>query len=361
VNDTSDRLTGLLAQLQAAQDDAEREWIVLQLTLERLSPHLRDALWSAAVPHWFDAPFLAALLELPIESAADHYAALQTLSIVEPYPERGHALHESARALLLARLWDDDRDRCRALSRRAAAHCAAQDQADTLWRTETLYHRLLAGEAGAVDAYVSQSLDWYNTFAYDKLALLAQTLLEPAQAGRLPQKAAAMTYESLGHVHYRLSQYQEARERYEQALPIYREIGSRLGQANAISSLGDVHYGLSQYQEARERYEQALPIYREIGDRLGQANCHFGLADLERAAGDYATAETLYSQALATYQATAMPFNVALAWQRLGHTAKATGNPAQARTCYQKALELFTRIGSPTAAQVQADLDTLET
>jgi tetratricopeptide (TPR) repeat protein len=102
---------------------------------------------------------------------------------------------------------------------------------------------------------------------------LAQTLLEPAQAGRLPRQAAAQTYESLG----------------------------------------DVHVMLDEYGEARERYAQALPIYREIGARLGEANCHFGLADLERAAGNYAAAEELYYQALAIYQAAAMPFNVALA------------------------------------------------
>jgi tetratricopeptide (TPR) repeat protein len=340
VNPTPDRLTGLLTKLQAAQDDAEREWIVLQLTLERLSPPLRAALWAAAVPHWFDAPFLAALLALPAAPAADHYPALQALPIVAPYPERGHALHESARDLLLARLWDDDRDHYCALSRRAAAHCASQDQSDTLWRAETLYHNLLAAEPGAVAAYASQSWDWYNTFAYDKLALLAQALLEPAQAGRLPHKAAAQTYETLGDVHYMLSEYQEARARYEQALPIYREIGARLGQANAIKSLGDVHRMLAEYQEARARYEQSLPIYREIGDRLGQANAISSLGDVHLRVSEYGPARERYEQALPIYREIGARHNESICLGSLGLAYAYLHDYDRAIQSYDRAIQL---------------------
>ena len=53
----------LLSRLQAAGSDEEREWLVMELSLDSLEPALRQALWAAAVPHWFDDSFLAALLD----------------------------------------------------------------------------------------------------------------------------------------------------------------------------------------------------------------------------------------------------------------------------------------------------------
>ncbi len=57
-----------------------------------------------------------------------------------------------------------------------------------------------------------------------------------------------------------------------QALPIYHEIGDRLGEAKCIRVLGDVHRMLAEYSQARERYAEALPIDCAIGHRLGEAS-----------------------------------------------------------------------------------------
>src|SRR5690606_7529097 len=77
-------------------------------------------------------------------------------------------------------------------------------------------------------------------------------------------------------------------------LPIYREIGDRLGEANCQKSLGDVHVQVGEYAQARERYGEALPIYREIGDRLGEANTYRKMATLEGS-------PELYERALAIH------------------------------------------------------------
>ena len=71
-------------------------------------------------------------------------------------------------------------------------------------------------------------------------------------------------------------------------------------------------------------------------------------------------AEQKYREALAYYQSTGMAFNIALALQRLGHTMRDAGQPGQAREHYRAALDLFRQIGSPTAQEVQANLDALE-
>ena len=51
------------------------------------------------------------------------------------------------------------------------------------------------------------------------------------------------------------------------------EMADRLGEANCIQALGDVHVALSEYGEARARYEEARAIYAAIGNRLLEARC----------------------------------------------------------------------------------------
>ncbi|MBN2007232.1 MAG: tetratricopeptide repeat protein [Anaerolineae bacterium] len=164
---------------------------------------------------------------------------------------------------------------------------------------------------------------------------------------------------SLGNMHFSLGEYEAARGCYEGALSLCQAIDDRVGEANTLGRLGNLHFMLDECGEAGARYAAALPLYRALDDRLGEANVYCGMADLEYYMENYTEADALYRQALDAYRAADIPFNIGHALQYLGHTALATGNIIQARAYYGEALELFTRIGSPAAADVQADLDNL--
>jgi len=75
-------------------------------------------------------------------------------------------------------------------------------------------------------------------------------------------------------VHTALSELPEARARYEEALPIYRAIGAKLGEANVLSSQGRLLVMSGEGQKGLQTLQDALDLYAAIGDKVGQANIY---------------------------------------------------------------------------------------
>src|SRR5690606_35729336 len=73
-------------------------------------------------------------------------------------------------------------------------------------------------------------------------------------------------------------EYEKAKESLIEIISSKSE--DKVLMVNCIQALGDVHVRLSELPEARARYEEALPIYRAIGARLGEANCIQALGDV---------------------------------------------------------------------------------
>jgi tetratricopeptide (TPR) repeat protein len=373
-----------LEKLNATDSKTEKEWLTLEFSLENLPGNVRELVWAAAVPHWFDRNFLAALLnETPRKAQFD---ALLDLSFVEPYPGRGHAVHERSRKLLLDKLWQSRPSQYRKLSARAAAYCAKQDRNDTAWRVEWIYHLLIAKPEVGADKLFNTSCEWQNPpkFAYDKVEVLVRAAREHLDAGRLVERGASWTLfwearldqtysrfpaakeklqkipltlnsdpytaanclRDLGDVHLHLSEMSEARVRYEQALPIYQTIGEKIGEANCLRSLGDMHLCLSEMNEARTRYEQALPIYQTIGGRMGEANCLHSLGNVYLHLSEMSEARARYEQALPIYQAIGARLGEANCLHSLGDVHLRLSEADEARMRYEQALPVFQAIGA---------------
>ena len=153
--------------------------------------------------------------------------------------------------------------------------------------------------------------------------------------------------------------YPAAAQALEQALDIYRDLGDRLGQANALSDLGVVRRMTGDYPAAAQALEQALGIYRDLGDRGGEAEALNERGTLHRVSGELAQAEGCHQQALELARAIASSWDEAHALAGLGRCALAAGHATQAEVLLRQALEIFQRIGAAEAPDLLAELDAL--
>ena len=73
---------------------------------------------------------------------------------------------------------------------------------------------------------------------------------------------------------------QPALAKYQEALPLFRVVGDRAGEAKTLNNIGNLYLDLGQPQQALNYYQQSLPIGREVGDLRGEANTlnNIGLA-----------------------------------------------------------------------------------
>jgi DNA-binding SARP family transcriptional activator/Tfp pilus assembly protein PilF len=93
-----------------------------------------------------------------------------------------------------------------------------------------------------------------------------------AAANRAGDPAAEATaLNSLGAVYNRQGDCQQATNRLQQALVLFRQTGDRTGEARALNNLGNVHHQQGPYQQAAKFHQLAVEAYRETGDRFGEA------------------------------------------------------------------------------------------
>jgi tetratricopeptide (TPR) repeat protein len=287
-----------LTRLAAAQTEEERSWIVTETLLETLVPELASAVWAVAIPHWFNAPILAALRPELAAEAERLYTELQALSFVEVFPERGYNIHERTRKLMLSHLWQENAEKFRLLSARAAEYFARSSRPED--QIEWLYHLIVVDTKWEGSELWNLAQQWSNNFRRAELESLLKTLLEQVEANRVERPAKAEVCYWQGRAKFRFYQAAEALERYEAALGFYRDIGARLGEANTLKAIGDVLQFLKRSTEALERYEAALGFYRDIGARLGEANTLQAYGQLQedntQALAYFQLAQELYSQ-----------------------------------------------------------------
>ena len=153
------------------------------------------------------------------------------------------------------------------------------------------------------------------------------------------------TLYDLGRVYNVLGKRKEALKHFEEALRILREVGNRKGEAKTLSSIGRVYNTQGKKEEALSRYEEALSIYREIGDRGGQGILLDHLGWIFNALGKKEEALEYSEQALKLLREVRDREGEGKLLISLGRIYMALGKREQALKHYEEALSIHREVG----------------
>jgi tetratricopeptide (TPR) repeat protein len=220
----------------------------------------------------------------------------------------------------------------------------ARLQADTGNIAVMLEQAAADGQAGDLADGIRGLAEYWRFTGFAQPALVK--IAEPAIEAHGTTFQQAQTWRALGDIALDRSDHDGARARYEQALPLYQQVGDVLGEANCIQSLGDIALARSDHDAARARYEQAQPLYQQAGSVLGEANCIKGLGDIALERSDHDAARARYEQALPLYQQVGSVLGEANCIQSLGDIALDRSDHDAARTRYEQALPLYQQVGA---------------
>ncbi len=181
--------------------------------------------------------------------------------------------------------------------------------------------------------------------AYRDDAVSAHTLA--VQAGRDlvdPARVARASLE-LSEVRQQIGQADAALPLAEEAAEIYRSLGDRRGEAEALDKIGLAHQRAGRSRDSLAYFAEARSMYGDTADSHGVADTlsHSGIASWQL--GRYPDAMGNLRDALLLYQAAGDRRGEAKTLNNLGRMQLNFGYHRDALDGYQKALEIFREIG----------------
>ena len=354
------RIEDALAQLQQAQHDPQARTVATaKIACAAIDPGLFVVLQAAAIPHWFDAATLAALLECPADTAAQYYALLLSLPQVESYAARhAHNVHEATRLALRKQLATEDRPRFDALSRRAAANFSGPEPHQQI---EALYHRLIGGEPMEAAAALEQLFQqWYRAGRVEPLQALALALEELLHGAWLQGIALARALVTMGWIRRGRLPLKQAEHMAVQAIELFVSAHDLQGEADARQFLGDTLATEGKLAAALSEYQAGKAIMlrltqQEPDNTLWQHE----LSIFHYHVGNVLRVQEKLAEALREYQAykeirlrltrldpdnTGWRRNLSISYDGVGSVLQAQGKPSEALSEYQASKEIMLRL-----------------
>jgi DNA-binding SARP family transcriptional activator/tetratricopeptide (TPR) repeat protein len=194
--------------------------------------------------------------------------------------------------------------------------------------------------------FVEITACWHEAIAAHTLALrAARDLADPARIARASLALSAVLQQTGRH--------ETALPRAEEAAAIYRQLGDRGGEADALDQVGLAHQRTARSREALAYFREAWILYHAIEDQRGVAAAlsHSGIACWHL--GRYPEARAHMREALSLYRGVRDRRGEAKALNNLGRIHLSDGHHRDALDAYQKSLQIFAEIGG---AQNQAIL-----
>jgi non-specific serine/threonine protein kinase len=149
----------------------------------------------------------------------------------------------------------------------------------------------------------------------------------------------SMAIYAMGHMASILGNMQESRKLGEECLALSRIAGDKYAIANACSLVGLSHSSSMKHDdESWERYEEALQLFSELGSRYNKASVLYNMSFVAAKRSDKELSQKLKKEALEIYRELKNPVKIALTLTGLGSTELKQGNLEEARTYIQESL-----------------------
>ncbi len=128
---------------------------------------------------------------------------------------------------------------------------------------------------------------------------------------------------ALGGLSRTLREYQPALDYFNQALELRRALNDRKREANTLGNIGQTYEMMKQHKQALDYYRQSLPLLRETDNQRGEAITLSNLGSAHHQAGEQQQAIENFEQAAA-------------AWRKLGDQKEEAGAHVRAGLAYEK-------------------------
>lgn len=117
-----------------------------------------------------------------------------------------------------------------------------------------------------------------------------------------PAQTRAKALAGAGKLAWRRGVFTEAEPLFRESLELWRQIGDRDGEANALHGLARAALNLGDAESALEWGTESLAIQREVGNKQGTATAINTLGEIARFNQDYEEARTRYLESLRIYE-----------------------------------------------------------
>jgi len=132
-----------------------------------------------------------------------------------------------------------------------------------------------------------------------------------------------------------------AMRRYRQALALYRQVGDRVGQANARNEIGILYAFQDRRDRALSELKEALQAYRALDRRAEAAKCLNNVAILHKRGGNYDDALRNYRDALRILRALEDERGTAITLSNVGLVYEQKGAYDESLRRHEEALQLY--------------------
>ncbi len=193
-------------------------------------------------------------------------------------------------------------------------------------------HRLVECEIKLSNAWTlrtdyAQALEW-----------LEKAHAHATQANKLDGICDALG--EFGIVHWRLSNYETARQYLEQSLILARQIGDRKKETYVLSVLAQIFAQVGDLAKSHQLFEDALAIAREVNDKRRISGALTNYANTYYYEGNYERAQQLVEEGLTAVREIGDKRGTAILLNNLGNLYYMKNDFDTASKCYQEALIL---------------------